>query len=61
MKPDTSSIKPLPILMINGTDDPLVLWDGGSVSLGKRDIERGKVASVDDTVNFWVSVIILLL
>ena len=51
-----SSIHPLPLLMINGTDDPLVLWEGGGVSLGKRDIERGKVVSVDDTVNFWVSV-----
>lgn len=45
--------RPIPVLFINGTEDPLVPWEGGEVaSMGLKD--RGRVASVDDTVAFWV-------
>lgn len=48
-KPDN----PLPVLLMNGTEDPLVPWDGGSVRfLHKR---MGKVASTDETIHFWVT------
>ncbi|MEJ2456254.1 MAG: PHB depolymerase family esterase [Candidatus Thiodiazotropha sp.] len=43
---------PVSVLMINGTKDPLVPWDGGMVKFGRR--ENGKVLSVDETVRFWV-------
>jgi polyhydroxybutyrate depolymerase len=44
--------KPLSVLMINGTEDPLVRWEGGVVRLGKT--EHGSVISTEDTVAFWV-------
>jgi polyhydroxybutyrate depolymerase len=40
-------------LIINGTDDPLVPFDGGDVSF--LSLKRGKVISVADTVKFWVT------
>jgi polyhydroxybutyrate depolymerase len=48
-----SPSKPVSVLIINGTDDPLVPWAGGSVHLGR--IELGQVISVEDTVKFWVT------
>lgn len=44
--------KPLSVLMINGTEDPLVRWEGGAVTFGKAD--NGSVISTEDTVAFWV-------
>ena len=40
------------VLIINGTEDPLVPFDGGDVSF--LSLKRGKVISVADTVKFWV-------
>ncbi|MBX7220458.1 MAG: hypothetical protein K1Y36_10975 [Blastocatellia bacterium] len=40
---------PLPVLLINGTDDPLVLYNGGFVAGN-----RGKSLSVAATVALWV-------
>ena len=41
----------LPVLLMNGTDDPLVPWNGGFVGyFGKR---RGKVVSTNETIQFW--------
>jgi polyhydroxybutyrate depolymerase len=40
------------IMIINGTDDPLVPYNGGFVEiLGRR---RGRIMSTDDTLRFWV-------
>ena len=39
------------IAIFNGTDDPLVPYDGGHIKVGKR--ERDEVMSTDDTVEFW--------
>jgi polyhydroxybutyrate depolymerase len=47
-----SPSRPVPVLIINGTDDPLVPWAGGDIHLGKT--EFGEVLSVADTVKFWV-------
>jgi polyhydroxybutyrate depolymerase len=44
--------RPVPVLIINGTDDPLVPWDGGDIHIGKTTL--GEVLSVADTVKFWV-------
>ena len=46
-KPDS----PLPVLLMNGTADPLVPWDGGSVSFFRKTM--GEVVSTADTVVFW--------
>lgn len=43
--------RPIPILMINGTDDPLVPWEGGYVHFRKRKL--GRVLSVPAAVEFW--------
>ena len=44
--------KPMPVLMIQGTDDPIVPWNGGYIHLGNRRF--GKVISLNETVKFWV-------
>jgi len=47
--PQTGKTKPLSVLMINGTDDPFVKWEGGRVKGGD-----GRVTSVAETVSSWV-------
>ncbi|MCG8344351.1 MAG: esterase [Chlorobiales bacterium] len=43
--------KKLPVLVMNGTSDPLVPWEGGAVGyFGER---RGRVVSTNRTVEFW--------
>lgn len=46
-----SPSRPLPVLIINGTDDPLERWEGGEIRLGRNTY--GVVLSVADTVKFW--------
>lgn len=53
MQPVWSPSHPLSVLIINGTDDPLVPWGGGDVTF--LMLKRGKVISVADTVKFWVA------
>ncbi len=43
--------RPVSLLMINGTADPIVPYNGGTVQLGAG----GKILSVLQTVNFWRS------
>ena len=43
---------PIKLLLINGTADPLVTYDGGSVTL-PNDVSRGHVQSTADTMRFW--------
>ena len=47
-----SPSRPVPVLIINGTEDPLERWEGGEISLGRQTF--GVVLSVADTVEFWV-------
>jgi polyhydroxybutyrate depolymerase len=42
--------RPLPLLLINGMDDPLVPWSGGGVGFRGR---RGQVISTAATIDFW--------
>ncbi len=42
---------PLPILIMNSTDDPFVPWDGGKVTILGR--EHGHVVSTWQTVEHW--------
>jgi polyhydroxybutyrate depolymerase len=43
--------RPVPVLAINGTQDPLVPYEGGGVGLHHK---RGEVVSVRKTIAFWV-------
>ncbi|MEW8433428.1 MAG: PHB depolymerase family esterase [Candidatus Thiodiazotropha sp.] len=44
---------PVSVLMINGTDDPLVRWEGGPVRFGRKS--NGAVISTEQAVRFWVN------
>ena len=46
--------RPVPVLMINGTSDPIVPYEGGYVRLLGRD--RGAIWSTGRTVEFWMGV-----
>ena len=41
--------RPTPLMIANGTLDPLMQWNGGSIAGG-----RGETRSVADTVQWWV-------
>jgi polyhydroxybutyrate depolymerase len=43
---------PLSVLLMNGTEDPLVPWDGGAVRFFRKTM--GEVVSTEQTVQFWV-------
>lgn len=43
----------VPILMINGTDDTFIPWDGGEIRSGRRRGRGGRVIPVEETVAFW--------
>lgn len=45
--------EPISVLIMNGTEDPLVLWDGGEVKVLYRAL--GEAVSTPDTVAFWVN------
>ncbi len=45
--------RPISVLVIGGTKDPLVPWDGGEVGVLRQ--KRGRVLSVPDTIRFWVA------
>ncbi len=49
---DCRPARPLSLLVMNGTEDPLVPWEGGSVRLGEREL--GRVLPVEASVTFWV-------
>ncbi len=44
---------PLSVLMMNGTDDPLVPWQGGEITFGRQ--RNGFVTSTEQTVKFWAT------
>lgn len=44
--------RPVPVLVMNGTMDPLVPYDGGDIRL--MGVTRGSVKSTDETVQFWL-------
>lgn len=43
---------PLPVLLMNGTDDPWVPWNGGKVTIFGKTC--GEVVSTEETMQFWV-------
>lgn len=44
---------PVSLLLINGTKDPLVKYDGGAVGFGDDEGKRGSSISTDWTVKIW--------
>jgi len=56
--PDPSECRPLadpiPMLIMNGTDDPLMPYEGGYVA--GSACERGRVMSTRETVDLWVAI-----
>ncbi len=42
---------PVPAIFINGTDDPLIPYSGGPVTVFRQ--ERGMVLSVENTIEIW--------
>ena len=52
MKDKLKPEAPVSVLMMNGTKDPLVQWEGGVVKFGKK--ATGYVISTEETVQFWV-------
>ena len=46
--------RPVPVMLIMGTEDPLVPWEGGEI--GGDRLERGRAISAPATVSFWVEV-----
>ena len=47
--------RPVSVLLIHGTEDPLVPYRGGGVGFGDRR-DRGQVLSVDATRDFWLRI-----
>ncbi|MEQ8225199.1 MAG: PHB depolymerase family esterase [Candidatus Eremiobacterota bacterium] len=45
---------PVSVLIMDGTEDPIVHWDGGEMT-PFSGMKVGKAKSVDDTVKFWVN------
>ena len=43
---------PVGVLIMNGTEDPLVPYEGGQIKVFRQ--ERGNVLSTDDTVRWWL-------
>jgi polyhydroxybutyrate depolymerase len=53
LAPHCAPARPISVLMINGTADPLMPYGGGEV--GAKRVKVGKVLSVAQTVKFWTA------
>ena len=53
LAPHCSPSKPISVLMISGTKDPMMPWEGGEASFGR--LRFGRVLSVMETIKFWVA------
>ncbi|MCM8788606.1 MAG: phospholipase [Candidatus Omnitrophica bacterium] len=49
---DQMPASPVNVMIINGTKDPLVPYNGGAIKVFGR--ERGRVLSTDETLRFWI-------
>ncbi|MBW1711124.1 MAG: hypothetical protein JRG97_15750 [Deltaproteobacteria bacterium] len=43
---------PISILIMNGTEDPLMIYEGGEITF--REMRLGKILSTAETVKFWL-------
>ncbi len=46
--------RPVSVLILNGTDDPLVPYEGGEVTVLRRQL--GRVRSTEETYQFWAEI-----
>ena len=51
-KLDCAPTEPISVLIMNGTEDPLVPFEGGQVHFFRQEL--GEVNSTPDTVAFWL-------
>lgn len=49
--PKCNPTNPVAVMIMNGTDDKLVPYDGGEIKVFKK--RRGEIVSTDDYVDFW--------
>lgn len=49
--PQCDPEKPVAVMVMNGTDDPLVPYDGGHVRVFRKN--RGEIVSTDEYLDFW--------
>lgn len=49
--PQCDPEKPVAVMVMNGTDDPLVPYDGGHVRVFRKN--RGEIVSTDEYMDFW--------
>ena len=47
-------LRPIPILMINNVDDPILPWNGGYAHFGDKKL--GEVIGVEETAEFWAKI-----
>ena len=55
LPPELSSCRPatpISVMIMNGTEDPLMPYEGGEITFGR--LRLGKVLSAAETVRFWV-------
>lgn len=45
--------RPVPLMMVNGTDDRFIQWQGGEIPSGRERGAGGSVIPVPDTIEFW--------
>jgi polyhydroxybutyrate depolymerase len=50
---DRKPARPMPILLVNGTADPLVPYEGGHIRLSKWGKSRGVILSTTDSVSLF--------
>lgn len=48
-------LRHISVLAINGTDDPLVPYNGGDIYGSIHKVDLGKVLSVNESIMFWVN------
>ena len=55
LKDSYKPVYPVSLLLINGTNDPLVKYDGGPVGFRDEDGGRGSSLSTGKTIEIWLS------
>lgn len=55
LAPNCAPQRPLKFLLINGTADPLLPYDGGTVTLPPDNTPRGEVRSTAESLAFWAA------
>ncbi len=54
MKDKCAPASHVSVLIMNGTKDPIVPYNGGAISLMKAGLKRGEDISTEDTFLFWL-------